>query len=364
MNYSNSSLRYDPDYCDPPGETLIDFLDETGMSQAELARRTGFSVKHVNQICQGMASVTADAAIRLERITNIRASTWLALESSYQIFSSKQSETEKFQGDLAWLKVFPVAELKARGWIHEGLQGVPLLRAVLNFFQVATPDAWDQVWATPTAYRVAKKYEPEYGALSSWIRIGEIYSAREKLPVFDRDKFKDQLSEIRSLTNVTDPSLWLPRLRSMCFSCGVSLVIEKEIPGARINGIVRWLPTGNPLIQLSLRHSWADIFWFTLFHEVGHLLFHDRKRLTLVDGVGKPAGDEEMEREADDFASRTLIPRKYDGELLAVNTLDEVRAFAGKIGIHPGIVVGRLQHDGRLKWSQFNNLRVRFKFVD
>ncbi|MDX3190482.1 HigA family addiction module antitoxin [Streptomyces sp. MN03-5084-2B] len=364
MSVSNSSLRYDPDYCDPPGETLIEFLDEVGMSQAELARRTGFSVKHVNQICQGMTSLTADAAIRLERITNIRASTWLALESNYQIFSSKQSETEKLQGDLAWLRLFPVTQLKARGWIQQSLQGVPLLRAVLNFFQVATPDAWNQVWATPTAYRVAKKYEPDYGALSSWIRIGELYSAREKLPEFDRDKFREQLGVMRSLTNIVDPNVWLPQLRSLCFNCGVSLVIEKEIPGARVNGVVRWLQTGNPLIQLSLRHSWADIFWFTLFHEVGHLLLHDRKRLTLVDGIGMPAADEEMEREADDFAGRTLIPKKYDGELLSVNTYDQVRALASKIGVHSGIVVGRLQHDGRLRWSQFNDLRVRFKFMD
>lgn len=364
MSQLNSLSKYEPDYCDAPGDTLNEFLAETGMSQAELARRTGFSVKHVNQISQGLAPISADAALRLERITNIKATTWLALESNYRIFTSLQDEDERLRADLHWLELIPIAELQARGWVDARLRGVALLRAVLSFFQVATTAAWRQVWAAPTAYRVAKKYEPQYGALSAWIRIGELYSSQQDLVPYDREAFKESLAKVRALTNHVDPEVWLPALKSLFASCGVSFVVEKEIPGARVNGIVRWLSTGNPLIQLSLRHSWADIFWFTLFHEIGHLLLHDRKRLTLVDGTDRPAPDEGLEQEADNFASRTLIPRVYDDELLGIRSFGEVQNFARRVGIHPGIVVGRLQHDGRLRWNQLNQLRARFKFVD
>ena len=237
------------------------------------------------------------------------------------------------------------------------------MRDLLSFFKVATPDAWQHVWALPTAYRRSQAFDVEYPALASWLRIGEIHAEQLDLHSFDRAKFRASLNEMRELTVVEDPAVWLPQLKRLCAEAGVALVVEPEIKGARINGAVRWLTSERPLIQLSLRYGWADIFWFTLFHESGHILLHDRKRLTFVDVVNPARNDDSMEREADDFAGRMLLPRAFDQQLAFTRSRAQVLALARDASVHPGVIVGRLQHDGCIPFSHLNGLRVRFRFA-
>ena len=112
---------------------------------------------------------------------------------------------------------------------------------------------------------------------------------------------------------------------------------------------------------MSLRYKWADIFWFTFFHEIAHVLLHDRKRLTFVDGPPNNADDNDLELEANSFASRTLIPHEAASRLPQLRTTTSVLEMASDIGIHPGIVVGRLQHEGLFRYDQFNDLRDRYQ---
>jgi HTH-type transcriptional regulator/antitoxin HigA len=182
---------------------------------------------------------------------------------------------------------------------------------------------------------------------------------------------------VRGLTRISDPNEWSSHLTEWCREAGVVVVFERELPKARIIGAVRWFPVPNEqadkaLVQFSLRHAWSDIFWFTFFHEAGHLLLHDRKRLTLMDErdadkltfIEAGTGDNILEREADDFASRTLVPREFEHRLRDLSTEPEIQQFAEELGIATGIVVGRLQHDGLLQYREMNHLRPRFKWVD
>jgi addiction module HigA family antidote len=364
MTATKNRYPYAPDYAFAPGETLTEVLTERGMSQAELARRAGLSAKHVNQIVLGAASITAETALRLERVTGVLAQVWTNLEADYQVTRTLQEEESRLKVHIGWLQSLPVNELARRGHVRPDTSGVDRLRDVLAFFKVATPEAWHQVWALPTAYRRSQAFEVDYGALASWLRIGELRAGKLDLQPFNRTKFRTALSAIRDLTMVTDPELWLPQLTRLCAEAGVAVVIEPEIKGARINGAVRWLPTEHPLIELSLRHRWADIFWFTFFHESAHVLLHDRKRLTFVDGADPARTEDSMEREADELAGRTLLPRSFDDRLRRTRSEAQVRSLADEAHVHPGIVVGRLQHDGRIPFNQLNRLRVRFRFAE
>lgn len=364
MTGTSSSRRFRPDYAIPPGETLVEVLAERGMSQADLARRTGLSTKHINQIVLGTATLSAETALRFEFVTGVPAQVWTALESAYQVAQTRQDETNRLAAQVDWLHQLPIAELIRRGFIRKDTSPVERLRDVLAFFKVASPDAWSQVWAAPTAYRQSRAFEVDYGALAAWLRIGEIRSEQANLPPFDRAKFKDALPRIRTLTTIDDPRIWLPQLEALCAAAGVAVVIEREIVGARINGAVRWLPSERPLIQLSVRHRWADIFWFTFFHEAAHVLLHDRRRFTIIDGVDRADTGNVMEHEADDFAGRVLLPRTFDGRLARIRSQAQAIDLAGEAGVHPGIVVGRLQHDKTIPYSYFNGLRVRLAFTD
>lgn len=363
MTGTENSRRFRPDYAIAPGETLVEVLADRGMSQAELARRTGLSTKHINQIALGTAPLSAETAVRFEFVTGVPAQLWSSLEAAYQVHRTREEEATRLQDQVGWLHHLPVAELVRRGFVRDS-SSVDQLRDVLGFFKVASPDAWHEVWAAPTAYRQSRAFDVDYGALAAWLRIGEIRAQDVELPPFDRTRFRDALPRIRSLTTIEDPRIWVPDLQRLCADAGVALVIEPEIAGARINGAVRWLPSERPLIQLSARHRWADILWFTFFHEAGHVLLHDRRRFTILDGVDRSDTDNTMEQEADEFAGRTLIPRVFDTRLETVRSQAQAINLASEAGVHPGIVVGRLQHDKIIPYSHFNRLRTKLVFTN
>lgn len=355
---TTAALRYDPDVVRPPGETLAEVLDKAGMTQTELAKRTGLSTKHINQIVRGVAAITPETALLLERATGVAARVWSNLEISYRESVSRREETARLAADIDWLEELPVSELIRRGWIEKGASSVDRLRSVCRFFGVANRAAWDALWHKPTAYRTSKAFKSDPGAVAAWLRIGEIHAASIRCEPFARSPLTALIDDLRGLTRDPEPRNWWPILVERCAGVGVAVVAEPEIKGARINGAARWLSPEKALVQLSLRHRWNDIFWFTFFHELGHLLIHSKKD-TFINDRGAHSG---VEQEADAFASQVLIPRRHEAELGELVTLPDVEEFANRLGIAPGIVVGRLQHDERWPYNRGNDLKQRFVF--
>ena len=119
----------------------------------------------------------------------------------------------------------------------------------------------------------------------------------------------------------------------------------------------------NPGALRVNRGSWADIFWFSLFHELGHILLHDKRHIFLEDGLDDPSW-QKQEGEADDFAQRTLIPATPYRSFVKTGRFSATRiaSFADEIDIAPGIVVGRLQHDGLLSLNHHIH-RARYKWA-
>jgi HTH-type transcriptional regulator / antitoxin HigA len=355
---SPTTYRYEPEHVLPPGATLQEVLEEKAMSQTDLARRTGLSVKHVNQVVKGNAAVTAETAILLERATGVAAGVWANLESAYQVDQSRAKDTERLSADLDWLASLPVQELRKRGWIEEVTTPVDTLREVCRFFGVADKASWEELWQRPTAYRRSKVFSSDPGAVAAWLRIGEIEAAELRCKPFEKQALVSRLSDLRSLTRESDPSAWFPKLREIGQEAGVAIVLEPEIPGARVVGAARWVTPEKALVQLSLRHRWSDIFWFTLFHELGHLILHSKKDVFIND----PGPHSGAEAEADAFAAQLLVPRKFETRLGGLNTEADVRKFATELGVGADIVVGRLQFEKRWPYNKGNGLKHRFAF--
>mgnify|MGYP003116300888 CR=1 FL=1 len=357
---SSSVFSYEPDLVLPPGDTLAEVLEEAGMTQAELATRTGLSTKHVNQIVNGGASITPETALLLERATGVRARVWSNLEVAYREHLSREHESATLLADAGWLEILPIKELIKRGRLENTQDKVRLVRGVCQFFGVANRTAWEAVWEKPTAYRTSKAFKSDPGAVAAWLRIGEIEAGGIDCAPFSRSGLTALLQDLRGLTLETNPRVWHSTLVQLCASVGVAVVLEPEIKGARINGAARWLTPEKALVQLSLRHRWNDIFWFTFFHEVGHLLMHSKKD-TFLNDTGVHSG---VEQEADGFAGQLLIPRRFEAELAEVQNLDDARSLAARLGVAPGIVVGRLQHDQRWAYNRGNELKQRFILKD
>jgi HTH-type transcriptional regulator/antitoxin HigA len=353
-----------PDWTNPPGDTVGDLIEEKGMTQTDLARRLGVSHKHINQVINGVATISPTLALGLEKVLGPSASFWLTREAQHQAALARQRERDNLEDAVEWAMQFPVGELRKAGLIEETARGVDLVREVLRYFAIAHPSQWTDPCV---AFRKTQAYESDRFALSAWLRRGELEAAQIDCAPYDEDRFLEALHQARSLTRLS-PRTWQPRLQAACAAAGVAVVIVDTFTKARANGATRWLTPHKALIQLSLRYRWEDIFWFTLFHEAGHVVLHRKKDVFIEPAPSNRArqhepGEQRLEEEANRFAARMLIPQRYE-KRLATLTLQEVSAFADQIGVAPAIVVGRLQHDGRLPYSRGNQLRRRFVFAD
>jgi HTH-type transcriptional regulator / antitoxin HigA len=345
----------DTDYAVAPGETLQELLEERGMSQRELARRTGLSPKHVNKLMHGLVPLSADVAVRLERVTGAPARFWNQREANYRSDLERIRSKRHLSADVMWMRDFPVTELVKRDMLPaEPSDKVSRLEQLLAFFGVASVDTWDDVYADLScAFRTTKAFEAKPKTLAAWLRLGEIAARDVYCETYDRKRLEAALPSLRELT-LQDEEVFREGMRDICAACGVAVVFVPELPGSRASGVARWLTPAKALIQLSFRYRTDDHLWFTFFHELGHVLRHGKTDVW-IEATSSP--DNPRETEADTFARDILIPRGDARELPALKTVDDVRRFAERIGIAPGIVVGRLQHDNHWPHSQGNQLK-------
>ena len=348
---------YQPDFVSPPGETLRETIGAWDITQAALAERTGKTVKAINEIVQGKSAITPETALQLERVLGVPAGFWLNREARYQEHRARSEAAEATAKDKNWAKGFPVRAMERREWLPSAKGPMERVDALLAFFGVANVEAWEAVWAAVSPqYRKARAFEGDRNALIAWLRRGEILARAVETKPWDASGFSESLRTIRSLT-ARSFEIALPKAFELCASVGVVLIVEPELPKARVFGATRWLAPSRALVQLSLRYRTEDHFWFTFFHEAGHILKHGKKEVFVENG--KPLSPEE--EEADRFAAEMLIPSRMLDAFRRGWTRDKASLlnFASDLGLGPGIVVGRLQHDGTIPRSHLNDLRLR-----
>lgn len=355
--------EYMPDVVSPPGETLVDILEERGMTQAELSERTGRPKKMINEIIKGKAPITPTTALQLERVLGTPASFWNNRERNYRENLARQAERNSLQGQLDWLNQFPVKAMVELGWLPEVKEPVEMFRMVLNFFGIASPVQWQEIWRKPSvAFRKSPAFESDPFAVSAWIRRGEIEAQQIDCHPYDASRFRSALASVRSLTAQLPENFQEETVR-LCAEAGVAVVFVPQLPKARISGVTRWLTPDKAMIQVSLRYKTDDQLWFSFFHEAGHILKHG-KRDIFIEGNGM---DGEKEEEADRFAADFLIPpaeyRRFTSRKTYYSKA-EIATFAKKLGIAPGIVVGRLQHDEKIPMQNANGLKRRLAWAE
>ena len=240
--------QYAPDTVSPPGETLLDILEERDMSQAELARRMGRPHKTINEIIHGKAAITAETALQLERVLGTPANFWNNREQNYRAFLAEQSERERLQLYTDWAQQFPINDMIKLGWITRCSDGVDQVCELLRFFGIASPEQWGEGWASPPAfYRLARTFDSRQEALAAWLRQGEILAQQIPCQPYDSGAFQQALMEVRQLTTAT-PEVFVGALQNRCAAAGVITVFVPQVPGARVSGATRWLSSTKALI--------------------------------------------------------------------------------------------------------------------
>ncbi len=341
-----------------PGEILRADLDARRMTQADLAQRTGLSTKHINQVIQGVASLSPDVALILERTLGTPASVWTMLETRWQDERSRHRARNHLAEYIEWAKRFPIRAMAERGLLVGDEKGVTLVEALLGIFRVADPQAFDRVWRSPiNGFRRAQHLAVDEYAAITWLLLAERQTGKISLASYSVTRLRATIPRLRELTKVPIVQAF-PGARLLLAECGIALAFVEDIPGARACGATWWSGQYRPVIALTARGGREDSVWFSLFHEIGHLLLHPR-RVSFIQ-FDPAAGDDidGKEKEANTFASETLIPANRIPELRRAGKLQLI-ALAEDLGIGLGVAAGQR---GFLtnEWRPVQRLRRRF----
>ncbi len=207
--------------------------------------------------------------------------------------------------------------------------------------------------------KTPKGNSPE--AIASWLRLGERAATRTHCTPFHRATLEKTIGKIRAMTD-QPPEQFQKALHKHLSSSGVALVFCQHLPSTGIHGATFWMGPDKAVVMMTNRYKWADIFWFSLFHELGHVLLHGRSRVVLEGEDGDPHHIK-RENQANRYAADTLIPADAYKVFIDNGSYypEDMQDFAHRLGVAPGIVVGRLQNDGILEPSWHNDLRIRFQ---
>jgi HTH-type transcriptional regulator / antitoxin HigA len=356
-------MAYNPNKAIHPGHIVARSLDHVGMSQKNLADRTGLSEKHISQIINGEASITVETALLLENALGGSASFWVGLEKNFQETKARLERAALLKKEIPLLPKFPYAELVKRGYLEPANNKEVRVEKLWKWFGVNSLNSTQTTEAIAYRRRAGVTIKDE--SIAAWLRCGELDSRKNQVAQFSEPILKQSLKELRGLTNET-PEKFSKEARDILAESGVSLVYVPHFPSTYVSAAVRWIGD-TPVVQLSLFGAYADMFWFNLFHEIGHLLLHGKKEKFIEFDNRDLSTVQVKEKEADSFSRDELIsPKSYEAFIKADDfSKKTIAKFAKAEGIHPGIVEGRLCHDEAavgISWNKPLGFRTRLKF--
>ena len=371
-----TSEGFQPDWASAPGDTIFDILRERDISEAGFASLMGLTTEDTNELLLGQSTVTITVARQLVRTLGSSVEFWMSRDYQY-----RQDAKRLHEGEEAWLRQLPLGDMIKFGWLSPPPHPSEELAACLRFFAASSVPEWGKKYGNlqeMATFMSTPTFDSRHGAVAAWLRQGEVEAEEIECKSWQAERFQKSLSRIRSLTRQKDPNRFIPTLQKACSENGVAVVIVRSPTGCRASGATRFISNDKAILQLSFRYLTDDHFWFTFFHEAGHLIRHGERHFFsaaleghghwIIEAPEAPSVEvpvTEEEREANQFAADTLIPREFQPELLEIPVEGrEVMRFSYRVGVSPGIIVGQLQHLGRVGYDQLNELKRRFVWQD
>ena len=351
-----SDARFRPDWTSAPSDTILDALAERGLGVVELAAQLGQTMDTVQDLLDGRSTITVGTARSLSAFLGGSVQFWITRDIQYR--DDVQNLTK---ANRDWLAQLPVGDMIKYGWLAPIPHPTRELEACLRFFGVSSVPEWHKAYEPlerAIAFRTSPSFDSRPGAVAAWLRQGERQSMLDECASWDRATFESSLHEIRALTTIKDPAIFVPKLQRHCTKSGVAVSVVRTPTGCRASGATRFLPTGNALMLLSFRYLTDDHFWFTFFHEAGHLLLHEDEHLFLE---GLECQLVAREEEANEFAARLLVPDERALLDVLPRARDVIR-LSVRLGVSAGIVVGQMQYHGKIRKNQLNGLKRRYRW--
>lgn len=355
----NIQTSFEPNWVSAPGKTIKDILNDRNIALTEFAKGIDQNMDYVNNLLDGEEKITSSIANQLQNLLGTPASFWINRENIFRHQVKAISSRDK----QAWLNSLPIKDMVKLGWIKKSSD---YYQECLRFFSVPDVSSWNEQYLQLTQnvrFRTSEAFDSKIGSVVSWLRFGEIQSQVIKCAPWNSEMLFNRLDQIKELTRIKEPSEFLPDLTRICSDCGIAVIVSPTPSGCPASGAVKFVNEEKAMMLLSFRYLSDDHFWFTFFHEIGHLLM-DHGRKIFIEGINQTSEDED-EKEANLFAGEALIPSPLRQELrvLKRNKHSIVR-FAMKAGVSPGIVVGQMQHEGIIPSSYLNGYKRRYNWEE
>lgn len=330
-----------------PGDAIKAELEKRGWTQSDLAAILGKHLPAVSEIIQGKRSITPDMAVALSAALGNTAEFWMNLDASYRVSLLEPNADVERRAKL--FRIAPIKDMEKRGWIRASSSLGELEKEFCKFFNVSSIDEQPKIHVNA---RQPLKTDTLDASQIAWCVRGGKVAATVHAKKFNNDVLKDALSDLRELADFADKVKNIPKFLA---DVGIRLVIIEPLPHSPIDGAAFWLADDAPVILLSLRYDRMDCFWFTLAHEIMHIVHRDSQSVD-SDLVGESSALdlEEIEKRANKEASDFLIPtEKIRSFMLRVKPFyskERIIQFAHRMKIHPAIVIGQLQFRGEIGW--------------
>lgn len=339
-----------------PGATIKEQLDNRGMSQKEFAIRMDMSQKHISKLINGEVQLTTDVANRLEMVLGLPAKFWCNLETIYREKLFLVQEENAMAEDTEIAKNYPYSEMVKNGWIPQFSKNSEKVRNLRKYFEVCKLSLLkDNEFELQVVCRKLSHTQKSDVGLIVWVQKARIESRLIQTESINIKALKESSQKIREMT-MLKPAVFFEPLKKLFASCGVALVILPHIKGSGIHGAT-FTDCNKIVLGVTVRCKDADRFWFSLFHEIGHIVLgHIGKKSEITANE---------EKEADFFAQNTLISETdYKSFIKKRNfTPKSIISFAQNIKIDKGIVLGRLQRDGFVEYNSLNELKSQYEIT-
>ena len=354
-----------------PGYYIKELIEEMEITQSEFALRLDTTGKTLSKLINGEIPLSKNLAENLSLMTGTSVSVWLNLQAKYDeqyciIECERKIDTEKDR--LTMLHYDYFVKLGFVENYSEKNQQVKELCRVLNVASLSVLEKQDLLTACKTS--ISEVDIKNVVNANAWIQLGKIMARDINCKPYSQDNLLKAIPIFRSLTRKV-LSTAFEQIQKIFFDCGVALVALPYMKDSGLNGAVQWINNNKVMLLINDRGKDAAKFWFTLFHEIDHIL-HKKTTFTYLTSEDKNSkilflgrANEDEEKMADNFAKNQLIPSVDYNKFVAKQnfSLSAIQKFADTVGIATYIVIGRLKHDHFLNWNDLTNHQPRYQFI-
>jgi HTH-type transcriptional regulator/antitoxin HigA len=327
-----------------PGDFIRDELVAREWTQADLARVLDRPLPTINRILQGKHGLLPEMAIALGVAFGTGPEVWMEREAAYRL-SLADFDDGAVRRRSRLYNLVPVNELQKRLWISQTDDMDKVEDEVKSFLEIPTLD--DEPMALGPM-RKTDAMAPLSPIQRAWCyRVRHLAKLIKAAP-YDTSRIDDCRRGLRKLMGYPQDAAKLPDFLA---SYGIRFVVVEPLSGSKVDGVALWLDSSSPVIGVSVRYDRIDAFWFTVCHELSHVIHRDEASFDsdADDGQGiAMTVKSPTERRADKESAETLIdPNEMQSFIRRVGPMyskQSIIQFAHRIKVHPGIIVGQLHH--------------------